>query len=198
MSLFKQLVRRGTSASQNVGEQRGLTSNMVHSKLCHDVRWDYTTYINFFDSTAYVLHGILGHREVGYIHTALCSQHYIILTQWVSFQLPGINFFGILQSLRHKSWLTERKKDADSWLKATEPTDRVCLDPTPIHFTICLTGSISHRRTELSCRQVKILLTFHGQMDIHNWDQQAESWIFNTLLHTSKESILKQQTNLVI
>lgn len=117
--------------------------------------------------------------------------------KWVSFLLPGINFFGIFQSLRHKSWLTERKKDADSWLKATEPTDRVCLDPTPIHFTIWLTGSISHRRTELSCRQVKILLTFHAKMDIHNWDQQAESWIFNQLLHTSKESILKQQSNLV-
>lgn len=137
------------------------------------------------------------HREVGYIDTALHSQHYIILTQWVSFLLPGINFFGILQSLRHKSWLTERKKDADSWLKATEPTDMVCLDPTPIHFIMWLTGSISHMRTELSCRQIMISLTFHGQIDSHNWDQQTESWIFNKLPHTSKESILKQQSNLV-
>ena len=34
-------------------------------------------------------------------------------------------------------------------------------------------------------------------MDMHNWDQQAESWIVNNLLHTSKESTLKQQSNLV-
>lgn len=36
--IIQTVVSRGTSASQNIREQRGLTSNMVHSKICHDDR----------------------------------------------------------------------------------------------------------------------------------------------------------------
>lgn len=80
MSLYKQLVSRGTAASQNAGEQMELTSNIVHSKICHDDRGACKTYINFMTlpHTYYMV--FFCHREVGYIDTALRSQHNINLT----------------------------------------------------------------------------------------------------------------------
>jgi hypothetical protein len=137
------------------------------------------------------------HREIGYIKTALCSQHYIILTQWVSFCVTCIQFLWYSPKFQAQI-LTDWKEKRCRQLTEGNRTHRQSVSWSDTNTFRNIIHWIHKPKAHWVVLQTDKDIAYISRPDAHpstSRNQHTKSWIFNKL-HTSKESILILQSHL--